>query len=201
MLYRDALAQISDIHAHLAKGEVYRGFRSLPVALSGAVGLLAAVVEPRFVAAGVSAVQVRYWLCAAIVCGLIGGGPTIVNFLWRDDAFARRRTLRVLGQFAPALVAGWGITLAISRFHQGPTFLLPGLWSVVFGLGVFAARPYLPRATGWVALHYLLTGCGLLWCGEAVAPLFGWAVGGTFGAGQAAAALVLFWNLERRDDG
>ena len=37
-----ALAQIEAIHDQLAKGEIYRGWRSLPVAASGIVGLAAA---------------------------------------------------------------------------------------------------------------------------------------------------------------
>ena len=39
--------------------------------------------------------------------------------------------------------------------------LLPGLWSVVFGLAIFSARPYLPLASGWVALWYLGVGAVL----------------------------------------
>ena len=31
----------------------------------------------------------------------------------------------------------------------------PGLWALVFGLAVFASRPFLPRAVGWVG-HAIL---------------------------------------------
>ena len=70
---------------------------------------------------------------------------------------------------------------------------------MVFGLAIFSARPYLPRASGWVALWYL--GAGLFWLAvPPVDPLrFDWVVAGTFGAGQLAAALVLFWDVERVD--
>jgi hypothetical protein len=76
--------------------------------------------------------------------------------------------------------------------------LLPGLWAVVFGLGVFATRPYLPRAVGWVGLYYLTAGAFLLGRSP-FAELSGWSVGGVFGLGQLATALVLYWNLERSD--
>jgi hypothetical protein len=79
--------------------------------------------------------------------------------------------------------------------------LLPGLWAVLFGLGVFASRPYLPRATGWVALFYLAAGGLLLWAADRPGvALNGWGVGGVFGVGQLATALVLHRNVERHDD-
>jgi len=37
-----ALEEIAEIHAHLAAREVYRGWRAMPVAASGLVGLAAA---------------------------------------------------------------------------------------------------------------------------------------------------------------
>ena len=41
-----ALAQIEAIHEQLAKGEIYRGYRSLPVAASGLIGIGAAWLQP-----------------------------------------------------------------------------------------------------------------------------------------------------------
>ena len=41
-----ALDQIAEIHEQMAKGEVYRGYRSLPVAASGVIGLGAAWLQP-----------------------------------------------------------------------------------------------------------------------------------------------------------
>lgn len=77
--------------------------------------------------------------------------------------------------------------------------VLPGLWAAVFGLGVFASRPYLPRAVGWVALYYLLAGVVLLILARPGVPS-PWSVGLTFGFGQAAAAVVLWFHLERGHD-
>ena len=36
--------------------------------------------------------------------------------------------------------------------------MLPGLWQILFSLGVFASSRLLPRATSGVAVFYLLTG-------------------------------------------
>ena len=202
MEYSEALSRITEIHEHLAKGEVYRGFRSMPVALSGACGLAAAAVQERVVAADDPLGAVVFWLVVAAVGGVIGVSETAYNYLFRDDPFSRRRTRKVVGQFGPCLVAGAAVTAGLFHAGEGAVIsLLPGLWAILFGLGIFSARPYLPRAIGWVGLYYLAAGFRLLMLAREVEGLSGWAVGGTFAAGQLASALVLYWNLERKDHG
>ncbi len=196
MEYAKALDQISEIHQHLARTEVYRGYRSLPVALSGLVGVVAAALQ----APGLAAVNpvgfVLFWTAVAGVAGLVGSSEIAFNYLFREDALGRRRTRMVVGQFAPSVAAGAVAAVAFATPDAAFVPLLPGLWAMLFGVAVFAARPYLPRATGLVALYYLVAGAWLLWH-AAGAPPSPWAVGGTFGAGQFAGAAVLYWNLER----
>jgi hypothetical protein len=200
MQFAEALSQISEIHEHLAKAEVYRGFRSSPVAVSGLCGLLAASVQSRVLPADDPVMTVVYWVVVATLCGVVGGSETLYNYVFRDDPFARRRTRKVVGQFVPCLAAGTAVTVGLVRVSTDLVPLLPGLWAILFGLGIFAARPYLPRAIGWVALYYLAAGSQLLmWAGDVVG-LSGWAIGATFGTGQLAAALALYWNLERYDN-
>ena len=98
------------------------------------------------------------------------------------------------------MVGGLCVTLALGRAGNGLVWCLPGLWAVLFGLGVFSARPYLPRATGWVGLFYLGAGAGLLAAPPAELGRAGWAVGLIFAAGQAATAAVLRRNRERESD-
>ncbi len=44
--------------------------------------------------------------------------------------------------------------------------MLPGLWQVVYSLGIFASCRLLPRATFWVAVFYLGTGLAVLSLGN-----------------------------------
>ena len=197
MEYGRALDQISEIHQHLARTEVYRGYRSLPVALSGAVGVIAAALQAPGLAAADPAGFVLFWTAIAVVAALVGSSEIAFNYVFREDALGRRRTRLVVGQFAPSVAAGAIATAAFVALGAALVPLLPGLWALLFGVAVFAARPYLPRATGLVALFYLVAGAWLLW--HAAGAPSPWAVGGTFGAGQLAGALVLYWNLERSD--
>lgn len=199
MRVTDALGQIANIHDHLARAEEYRGFHPFAVAASGLVGLIAAAVQPWLVADD-PVTFVRFWLVVAAVGGAIGISPAVDAYFRREDEFARRRTRRVVGQFMPCVVAGLCVTTAVARAGVELVRLLPGLWALLFGLGVFAARPYLPRSIGWVGLFYLTAGAGLL----AVVPTdlgrAGWTVGGVFAAGQSATAIVLRRNRERDPD-
>ena len=75
--------------------------------------------------------------------------------------------------------------------------MLPGLWQVVYSLGIFASCRLLPRATFWVAVFYLGTGLAVLTLGHGDAALSPWAMGLPFGVGQLLAAAVLYRTLER----
>lgn len=192
-----ALDQIEEIHRQIAKGEVYRGYRSFPVALSGLMGLVAAWLQPAGLGTGDPIGFVLYWTSIASGAAFIGSSEIIYNYWVHEDVSGRRHTRMVVGQFLPSLVGGIAITICFAHLNAAFVPLLPGLWAICFGVGIFASRPYLPRASGWVALFYYAAGFALLWIASA-GPLTGWSVGGTFGAGQLLAAAVLWWNLERK---
>lgn len=192
-----ALDQIAEIHRQIAKGEVYRGYRSLPVALSGAIGLVAAWLQPAGLGAADPIGFVIYWTVIAAAAALVGTIEILYNYTVKEGVTGRRQTRRVVGQFLPSLAGGAAMTVCFTHLSAALVPLLPGLWAFCFGIGTFASRPYLPRASGWIALFYYAAGFALLWIARGAAPLSGWWVGGTFGAGQLLAAVVLWWNLER----
>lgn len=198
-----ALDQIAEIHEQIAKGEVYRGYRSLPIAASGLIGLVAAWLQPKALGSSDPVGFVLYWTAIAGAAAFVGSSEIIYDYVVHEDGTRRRRTRKVVGQFLPSLVGGAAIAVSFTHLSAALVPLLPGLWAICFGIGIFASRPYLPRASGWVALCYYAAGFGLLWIARGPDALSGWWVGGTFGVGQLLAALVLWWNLERtdRDDG
>ena len=196
-----ALEQISEIHSYLERSEVYREYRSLPIGLTGLCALVAAVLHVRFFPPAAPLDFVLFWVGVAGLCGGICACGVIYHVLYREDAVARSRTGRVVGQFLPSFVAGLAVTVSLVTLTGDRISLLPGLWAIVFGLGVFASRPYLLRAIEWVALYYLAAGSILLWISEPEAIPSPWGMAVAFGVGQTSAALVLYWNIERKDDG
>jgi hypothetical protein len=197
MEFSRALSQIAQIHQQIAKGEVYRGYRSLPVAASGAIGVAAAWMQDPQLAVRDPIGFVIYWTVTAAIAALVGSSEILYNYVVHDDAGARRRTRQVVGQFMPGVLAGVVISASFVHLSAALVPLLPGLWAICFGIGTFASRPYLPRASGVVALFYYSAGMGLLWIARGPEAMSAWWMGATFGIGQSLAALVLYWNLER----
>ncbi|MCE7870816.1 hypothetical protein DYH09_10600 [bacterium CPR1] len=194
-----ALAQIQEIHGHLARSEVYRGYRSVPMAFTGMIGLLASVAQPWIVDPDSPGAFLRYWATVCVANVLVVGLDMIYDYHVHLAPRDRRMTRQVVGQFIPCLVAGAFLTMIFARGHD--VALLPGLWALLFSLGAFASRPYLPRGVGWVALYYLVCGCVLLTLAQGQVSLAAWSMGASFGLGQLFLATVLYWNLERRTNG
>ena len=194
-----ALDRIEEIHAQIAKGEVFRGYRPVPVALAGGIGLLAGWLQPRFVPEGDAARFLAWWLGAAVLNVGLNAAVIAAGFARCRDPFARRHTRQVVGQFLPCLLAGAVVSLALPAADPGLVRVLPGLWALLFGLGVFASRPYLARATGWVALFFVVGGSALVSFPPATLSRLGLVHGAVFGLGLLAAALVLHLDLPRGD--
>jgi hypothetical protein len=192
-----ALDEIAEIHRQMAKAEVYRGYRPLPVAASGLIGYAAAWLQPRALGTSDPTGFALYWMAIGVCAAFVGASEIVHNYVVHDDGAGRRRTRQVVGQFVPSVAGGAAIGLSLMRLNPGLIALLPGLWAFCFGIGIFASRPYLPRAAGWVALYYYAAGFLLLWRAQVPSSLGGWAIGGTFGTGQLLAAIVLWWQLER----
>lgn len=197
---RRALDQIAEIHEHLAKGEVYRDYRAVPVGLSGLGAVVAAALQRPLLGEPPGTAFLAYWLAVALICGAVAASGVLRGYLQARSPAERRHTRTVVGQLAPALVAGVAVSVPLGLAGPELRDLLPGLWSVLFSLGVFASRPYLPKNIGWVALYYLVAGLGALVLGATEAEITPWSMGFTFGVGQVLASLVLYWNLERRSD-
>jgi len=185
-----ALHQISEIHGHLAKSHVYRGYRAVPVALSGVLALVAAAAQTRLVGNGSAEhhfVFVLYWMAVGLISSATAAGGIVYSYLREESQLARRRTRATVGQLLPCLVAGGGVAVLLARPGSDTIAFIPGLWAVLFSLGIFASRPYLPRITGWVALYYLAAGALLLAMAGEPTTLSGWGTSFTVGFGRTAA--------------
>jgi len=193
----EALSSLSEIHSHLAKGEVYQAITAKPVALSGCAGCVTAALQTRFVVGSDAGAFIWYWLGAALICGFLGSSGGLYAYWFENEPLLRRRTRIVAGQFIPCVMAGVLVPLALLPFAVQCVGMMPGLWSVFYGLALFSTRPYLPRATGWVGLYYLVVGVLLVNLLSPAAIPSGWSLGLPFLIGQLGLALVLYRNQRR----
>jgi hypothetical protein len=202
---RDALSQIADIRQHLAETRVFRGYRASAALGTSLIAVTAAFWQAFWIDDPVARFDdyLLVWFVAA-VAGLAMTCGRVLIYRRRGDETNSIELGPVelrhaaLQQLAPSIVAGLLVTLAIVMFHGSMVALLPGLWMILFSMGVFASRRLLPGAVVIVGAHYLLAGLVVLTLSpfDAMRP---WVMGGVFGAGQLLAAIVLYWTLERNE--
>ena len=197
MELREALGQIDEIRRQMARTEVFRGFRSLPVAFTGTLALAASVVQSVWIPEPTRDISsyLTLWIGAAAV-GVAAAGVEMLNRT-RRSRWTREQAWLAVEQFLPCLVAGGLSTIVVVRSAEAETWMLPGLWSIFFALGIFAIRRLLPRATFGVACYYLILGLADLSMARGDWALSPWAMGLPFGGGQLFAAAVLYSTLER----
>jgi hypothetical protein len=199
MELREALTQITEIRLQLARTEVFRGYRAMPVAFSGAVALVAGLIQAATIPDSMAdaGAYLSLWVGAAVVSVAAAGLEMMIRSRNAASPMTRELTWLALEQFCPCLVAGALLTVVLVRAAPEALWMLPGLWQVVYSLGIFASCRLLPRPTFWVAAFYLVTGLVVLALARGDAALSPWAMALPFGAGQLLAAAVLYSTLER----
>jgi hypothetical protein len=201
MELREAMTQISEIRLQLARTEVFRGLRALPVAMSGLLALGAAGFQAAWVSRPAEhlSAYLTLWIGAAVISAVAAG--TEMGLRWRaaTSPWAREKTWLAVEQFLPCLAAGGLLTFVIVRFSPEVAWMLPGLWQILFSLGIFASCRLLPRAIFGVAVFYLASGLASLALARGELAFSPWAMGLPFGTGQLLAAAVLYRTLECPD--
>ena len=191
-----ALEQLDEIRHHLGRSEVYRGYRSKTIALTGVTGVIAALAMSVGTPHAGDLARVGCWVAVAAFNLALVAWEVLGDYGSHRTNHQRQMTRRTVGQFLPSLALGAVLTMAVTTRGEGLT-LLPGLWAGLFALGIFSSRPYLPRGVGWVGAFYLMASA-LLVTFDHTALDQPWLMGSCFGLGQAGMAWVLYQNLERK---
>jgi hypothetical protein len=206
MELREALSQISEIRQQMARGQVFRGYRSTTTAFSALVAIAAAALQALLMREPAKNLPTYLilWVGAAIVSLAVVGAEIFMRARRSGSPLQKDMSVLAIEQFVPCLVAGGMLTFVLARFAPAAVWMLPGLWAILFGLGIFASCRVLPRGTFWAAGWYLLAGLVCLVMGQGEAALHPWAMAIPFGGGQLLISAILYWQLERgiggRDD-
>jgi hypothetical protein len=198
---REALTQISEIRQQVARTETFRGYRAAPVAFSGVVAWTAALCQYAWLPAPSANLPayLSLWIGAALLSMVVTGGFMWMHCQQSRLTVTRSNTALAVGQFLPSVIAG-GLVFWVLFYHAPEClWMLPGLWSVLFSLGIFASYRLLPKAVFWVGVHYLGAGIFCLMLAQGDYAFSPWAMALPFGVGQLVAAGILYWTLERPD--
>jgi hypothetical protein len=198
---REALSEIRSIRGHMARYTEFRGYGPLTLAGTGVLAIVLAALQKHW-AVDLEHEPARFlamWIAAAAVSLTFIGIETFARARRIHSALAMQMLHAALEQFLPAIVAGILLTAVVARAAPQSLWMLPGLWQILFSLGVFASCRFLPRATFSVGVWYLATGMACL----ALGPDAGaspWEMGIPFGVGHLMVAGVLQFGYRRSNE-
>jgi hypothetical protein len=196
-----ALADITAIRSQLARGTEFRGYGPVTVAATGLLALLAAALQAILLPdpAANAFSYLALWAGMAVLAVIVTGAEMIARTRRIHGGFADEMLYAAVEQFIPAGVAGLLLTVVLYRFASQALWTLPGLWQVIFSLGVFASRASLPRGMFAVGVWYLAAGLATLALSGS-APFSPLAMALPFGVGQLLMAFVIYRATGEHDD-
>ncbi len=197
-----ALADISEIRGQIARGTEFRGYGAATLALTGVLAALAAVAQARWLPSPGADVlsYIALWTSTAAVSVIVIGIETVSRSRRMHTGMAQEMILSAVEQFLPAALAGVLLTVVLLRFAPDELWMLPGLWQVVFSLGVFASSRFLPRPMLLVGGWYLAGGLVCLVLARGQDAFSPWAMGAPFGVGQLLVAAILQHHSRKSDE-
>lgn len=193
----EALSQIREIRTRIESTQAFRGYRAVPTAVSGVFALAAAFAQHLWIDTGDLRSYVWLWVGCALASMALAGIAMAVHCTQSASPLTRARSLLAIAKLGAPLAVGALITWILVRTAPEAGWVLPGLWQLLFALGLFASASLLPRAILGVALFYVATGAFVLALGpRALAPS---SMGVPFAVGQVAAAMILALSRESSD--
>jgi hypothetical protein len=199
-LYK-ALGDISSIRRQMASTTEFRGYGPATLATTGLFAILAAVAQALWLpdpAHHISAYP-GVWVSTAVLSAALTG-VQMYNRARRIHSGLSNEMLRMaVEQFLPSAAAGLLVTIVLLRYAPFTTWMLPGVWQVIFSLGIFSSCRFLPRPMIAPGAWYLLTGLSCLAMGgnRALSP---WTMGIAYGAGQLLVAAILLFSTSPENE-
>jgi hypothetical protein len=190
-----ALGEISSIRRQMARSTEFRGYGPATLATTSVFAMVAAAVQARWApdAAHHISQYLALWIATAVVSAGLTGVQVYRRTQREHSGLSDEMIRMAVEQFMPSAAAGLLITIVLVRAAPEVLWMLPGLWQVIFSLGVFSSCRFLPRPMVAAGAWYLLTGMVAIALGEgrAFSP---WVMGIPFGVGQMLVAGILLWT-------
>jgi hypothetical protein len=196
-----ALGDISSIRRQMARSTEFHGYGPATLAGTGVLAVSAAGVQAVWLpdpANHISA-YLSIWIWTAVLSAASIGLQMYTRTRRIHSGMADEMIRMAVEQFLPSVGAGALITIVLVRYVPAALWMLPGIWQVIFSLGVFSSCRFLPRPVAAAGAWYLLTGlvCIALADSRALSP---WAMGIPYGAGQLLVAGILLFSTKEGQD-
>ena len=197
-----ALGDIRTIRQQMAQTTEFRGYGPVTLAATGVLALVAASSQALWFPdpARHILIYVGIWVSTAVASATLIGVQTVTRTRRIHSGLADEMIHMAVEQFLPSVAAGALLTLLLLRSVPSVLWLLPGLWQIIFSLGVFASCRFLPRPMVAAGVWYLSTGlaCIALGPGRSLSP---WTMGISYGVGQFLVASIMYFTAEESQIG
>lgn len=196
-----ALGDISSIRRQMARSAEFRGYGPATLAATGVLAVAAAVVQAVWLPRPAHHIPtyLALWVTTAIFSTALIAVQTVTRSRRIHSGMADEMIRMAVEQFLPSVVAGALVTLVMVFYIPAESWMLPGIWQVIFGLGVFSSCRFLPRRMAVVGAWYVFTGLACIaQAGPRALSPFAMAI--PFGVGQLLVAAILHLTAQEASD-
>jgi hypothetical protein len=170
-----ALIDIRSIRRQVANSTEFRGYGPLTLSATAVFALLGGSAQYLWLPE--PATHPAHYVALWLTTGVLSAALIVTQMLTRADrlhsGMADEMIRMAVAQFLPAGIAGVILPFVLLQVTRNVFWMLPGLWQIVFSLGVFASCRCLPRPMLIAGVWFLLTGfaCVSLGGTHALAPV------------------------------
>ena len=193
-----ALGDIRDIRRQVAQSTEFRGYGPLTLFATATFAAVAGLAQSALVTEPIRhpLQYVGIWSATAIFSAALIAIQTLTRTHRMHSGMANEMILMAVEQFLPAAAAGTLLTVVIASTAPQLVWLLPGLWQLVYSLGVFSSCRFMPRPMLAAGAWYLLTGLFCISLGDSRA-LSPWVMAGAYAVGQSIIAATLYFAAKK----
>jgi len=193
-----ALVEIRSIRRQVAQNTEFRGYGPATLFATAIVALLTGFSQAHWLP-GPATHPVQYvalWLTMAAFCAALIATQMLTRANRLHSGMADEMIRMAVAQFLPAAVAGAILPFVLLHVTQNVFWMLPGLWQIIFSLGVFASCRCLPRPMLFVGAWFLLTGLACIGLGDArsLAPAM---MSGPYAVGMVLVAAIHYLSAKK----
>ena len=197
-----ALGDIHSIRRQVAHTTEFRGYGPVTLAATGLFAIAAAAAQSAWIPdpANHIGAYLTLWIWTAALSAAVVAAEVFARTRRIHSGMADEMIRMAVEQFLPAVGVGGLLTIALVHFVPSALWMIPGLWQVIFSLGIFSSCRFLPRMIAVAGAWYLFAGLISIALADnrALSP---WAMGIPYGAGQLmVAAILLFTATETSDE-
>lgn len=193
-----ALTDIRSIRRQVAETTEFRGYGPLTLSATAVFALLAGAAQSHWVPEPAThpSQYVALWLITAVLSAALIATQMLTRANRLHTGMANEMVGVAVTQFLPAGIVGAVLPFVFLQIPRSVFWMLPGLWQVVFSLGVFASCRCLPRPMLLAGVWFLFSGLTCIGLGDAraLAPA---TMSGTYAVGMGLVAAIHYMSARK----